>query len=353
MTDPTMTDPLARLRPGPLDIHTHITPGSFLSRLASGPRAGFGLEERDGKRFLVFGGKTMRAPVLPGMDSMEIRFRTMEEQGVAAQLVAPWVALSAYHLPEADGVWFAEELNRAIADAVREHSDRLIGIGTVPLQSPEKAVEMLRWVVRDLGLLGVQIKPSVSDSVFLDDPRLEPFWAEAEALGAFVSIHPSLGGSGGEFERYYLNNLIHNPLETTVGAAHLIFGGVMERHPGLKILLVHGGGFLQYDIGRLRRGRLVRPETQVSMTGSVEESAARFFYDTVTHSASLLRYLVGEAGARRVLLGSDFPFDMADPMPVDTVQEAQLSPEAEAMVLRQSAHRLFMDAVVSRSATTY
>ncbi|MYZ50480.1 amidohydrolase family protein [Propylenella binzhouense] len=335
-----MPDRLAKLRPGPLDIHAHIVPRAFMDRLASGDRPGFGVELQDGRRHLVIGGKAMKAPVLPGMDSMEIRFRTMEEMGVAAQLVSPWIALANYALPEADGVWFAEELNRAIADAVRAEPDRLVGIGSVPLQAPGKAVEMMRWLVRDLGLLGVEINTSVSDKVFLDDPSLEPFWAEAEALGAFVSIHPSLGGSSGHFARYYLNNLIHNPLETTVAAAHLIFGGVMERHPGLKILLVHGGGFLQFDIGRLRRGRLVRPETQVAMQGSVEDSAARFYYDTVTHSASLLRYLVGEAGAARVLLGSDYPFDMADPLPVATVKEAALSSADEALVLRGSAEKL-------------
>jgi aminocarboxymuconate-semialdehyde decarboxylase len=154
-----------------------------------------------------------------------------------------------------------------------------------------------------------------------------------------VLIHPSLGGTGPEFARYYLNNLIHNPLETTVAAAHLIFGGVMERHPRLKICLVHGGGLLPYDLGRLRRGREVRPETKVAMSGSVEDAFHRFYFDTVTHSAEALKFLVGLAGAEHVLLGSDYPFDMGDPDPVGMVRRAELGAEAERLVLRGTAER--------------
>jgi aminocarboxymuconate-semialdehyde decarboxylase len=115
----------------------------------------------------------------------------------------------------------------------------------------------------------------------------------------------------------------------------------MERHPGLRICLVHGGGYLPYALGRLRRGRLVRPETKVAMTGGVEEAFHRFYFDTVTHSASALRFLVGEAGADKVLLGSDYPFDMADPAVIQTVRNAELPAEAEALLLRGNADRLF------------
>jgi aminocarboxymuconate-semialdehyde decarboxylase len=159
-------------------------------------------------------------------------------------------------------------------------------------------------------------------------------------LGALVFIHPSLGGSGKQYERYYLNNLVHNPLETTVAAAHLIFGGVIERFPRLKILLAHGGGFLPYDLGRLRRGRLVRKETKVSMQGSVDDSFRRFLFDTITHSAPALRFLVELVGPGRVLAGSDYPFDMADDAFVATVREVGLDAGATHAVLRGNAERL-------------
>lgn len=330
---------IARLRPGPLDIHAHVVPDRFIQTLASGGRPGFGVQRIDGARRLVVDGQPMRMPMMPAMDDVEMRLKTMEEQGVSAQLVSPWVALVNYRLRDADSIWFAETLNETIADFVAAMPDRFVGIGSVPLQIPEKAAAMVGPLMRDLGLFGVEINTTIGPERFLDDPSLEPFWAAAEEAGAFVMIHPSLGGTGKQYEKYYLNNLIHNPVETTVAAAHLIFSGVMERFPGLKICLVHGGGYLPYGVGRLRRGRLVRTETKDGMSGSVEDSFRRFYFDTVTHSASALKFLVGEVGPERVLLGSDFPFDMADPGLVQTVRDADLG-AAEQPVLRGNAEKV-------------
>lgn len=327
---------IARLRSGPLDIHAHVAPEGLLRRLAEAGRPGFGLEGGEGTR-LVVGGSPMRQPVMPAMRDVEMRLKAMEEQGVAAQVVSPWIALVNDRLGTDDGLWLAETVNESIAELVAAMPDRFAGIGAAPLVAPERMAKMLAPLMRDLGLLGVEINTRAGPETFLDDPSLEPFWAEAEALGALVFIHPSLGGTGPEYARYYLNNLIHNPLETTVAAAHLIFGGVMERHPRLKVMLVHGGGFLAADLGRLTRGRAVRQETSERMSGTVEDSFRRFCFDTVTHSASALRFLVGAAGAERVLLGSDYPFDMGDPDPVRTVREAKLGETDEALVLRKAA----------------
>ena len=336
-----MSSKTADFTPGPIDIHAHVLPPTLLAELARGSRPGFAVEiGSDGGRRVTLGGKPMRNPVPVAMDSMEARLRTMEEQGVSAQVLSPWIALVPNHLEEADAFWLAEALNEGIASVVRENADRFVGIGSAPMQWPERAVATLRWLVRDLGLLGVEINTTLGPERFLDDPALDPFWAEAEALGALVMIHPSLGGTEKRFDRYYLNNLIHNPLETTVAAAHLIFGGVMERFPGLKICLVHGGGLLPYNLGRLRRDRLVRPETKISMTGSVEDSYRRFLFDTITHSVPALRFLVGEVGAEHVLLGSDYPFDMADPDLVGTVRASHLEAAKEELILRGNADRL-------------
>jgi len=337
-----MHDAVTRLRPGPIDIHAHIMPERLVSRLAAGERPGFRVDVDDeGRSWVRLGEGGPRMPLPAGMTDLPLRLKTMEEQGVAAQLLSPWIALAAYHLGPEDAVWFARALNEEIAAVVRETPDRFVGIGSVPLQVPDSAPDMLRWMVRDLGLLGVEIATKVGNDRLLADPSLEPFWAAADELGAFVLIHPTLGGGDRpEFAPYYLTNLIHNPLETTFAAAHLIFSGVMERYPRAKVCLVHGGGFLPYNVGRLRRGRLVRPETQGAMTGDVDQSYGRFFFDTVTHSVTALRFLVGEVGADRVLLGSDYPFDMADPMPVGTVREAAFVRAEESAILRRNAERI-------------
>jgi aminocarboxymuconate-semialdehyde decarboxylase len=322
-------------------MHAHVLPPTLLARLEAGERSGLAIDSaEDGKR-LNLAGKRSQAPILPGLYSMEIRERKMAEHGVSAQLLSPWIGLVPNHLGEADAEWLAEKLNEGIAGITDAAPDRFIGLGSVPLHWPERAAEMLRWATGELGLFGVEINTTLGPERFLDDPALDPFWAEAENLGALIFIHPSLGGSGKQYERYYLNNLIHNPLETTVAAAHLIFGGVMERFPTLHILLAHGGGFLPYNLGRLRRGRLVRAETKVSMQGSVEDSFRRFLFDTVTHSAPALKFLVAQIGADHVLAGSDYPFDMADDDFESTVHVAGLR-EAEAQaILRGNAERLF------------
>lgn len=330
---------IARLRPGPLDIHTHVVPDGLFTRIARAGRPGFEVEAGEEPR-LVIAGNPLRRPAMPAMRLADLRLSAMAEQGVAAQLVSPWIALVNDRLGADDGLWFAETVNESIAEFVAATPDRFAGIGAAPLAAPERTARMLAPLMRDLGLLGVEINTRAGPNTFLDDPSLEPFWAEAEALGALIFIHPSLGGTGPEYARYYLNNLIHNPLETTFAAAHLIFGGVMERHPRLKILLAHGGGFLPADLGRLIRGRLVRSEAAEAMAGSVEDSFRRFYFDTVTHSASPLKFLVGEAGPEHVLLGSDYPFDMGDPDPVRTVKDAALGRAPEALVLRGTAEQV-------------
>lgn len=330
-----------RLRPGPIDIHAHIVPEGLIARFESGERPGYAASRGEDGIRVTLGGKPSRMPLLPGMVSLDIRERTMAEQGVATQLLSPWIALCDYTFGEADADWFHRAVNSEIAAVCRAAPDRYAGIGTAPLQFPGLATEVLREAMGPLGLLGVEIGTAVSKEVFLDDPSLDPFWAEAEALRAFILIHPPLEPPAGAFGDYYLNNLIQNPLQTTVAGARLIFGGVLERFPGLRICLVHGGGLLPYNVGRLIRGRLVRPEAKLRMTGSIEESFSRLYFDTVTHSVPALAFLVQQAGADHVFLGSDYPFDMADPDLVGTVRAAGLGAVKEGLVLSDGFRKLF------------
>jgi aminocarboxymuconate-semialdehyde decarboxylase len=324
---------MIQLRPGPIDTHAHIVPEGLLRRFEAGERAGFAVQRgADGVR-VTLAGKPARVPLAPGMHDMAIRERAMAGQGVAAQVLSPWIALCDCSLGEADAAWLHSAVNQEIAAVVRAAPTLYAGLGTAPLHSPDLAVAMLHEAVTDLGLAGIEIATSVGPDIYLDDPSLDPVWQAAEALGAFIMVHPPLEPATGPFGAYYLNNLIQNPLQTTVAGARLILGGVLERFPRLRLCLVHGGGLLPYNLGRLRHGHVVRPEARARLQGSVEDSFRRLYFDSVTHSPSALAFLVGESAPGHVLLGTDYPFDMADPDPVRTVRDAGLCAEDEALIL--------------------
>jgi aminocarboxymuconate-semialdehyde decarboxylase len=156
-----------------------------------------------------------------------------------------------------------------------------------------------------------------------------------------VFVHPTTAAFDQPvFRDYYLHNLVGNPMETTLSAAHMVLAGVMERHPDLKVLLAHGGGAILALRGRLRHGHEVVAAAGGALAGPPDVSIRRFLFDTVVHDPALLRVLVDTVGADRVLLGSDYPFDMADPRPVETVRSAGLSEEDEAAVLSGNVQRL-------------
>src|SRR5581483_9682411 len=198
--------------------------------------------------------------------------------------------------------------NDQMAAHVKEHPDRFAAIATLPMQAPEKAAEELRRAVTRLGMHGAMIASNVSGKN-LDDPGFEPVWAAAAELDALMVIHPGNVAGADRLRSYYLNNLVGNPLDTTIAAACLIFGGVMQRHPRLEFLMVHAGGFTPYQGGRWVHGWQVRPEPKVHLDHSPQKYLDRFLYDTITHSKPVCEFLIAQAGADRVLLGSDYPYD--------------------------------------------
>jgi aminocarboxymuconate-semialdehyde decarboxylase len=199
--------------------------------------------------------------------------------------------------------------NEQIAKLVSQHPDRFLGLATLPMQAPQQAADELRHAVRALGHAGAMIGSNVVGKN-LDDPALEPVWAAAAEVDAFMLIHPVKVAGADRLRGYYLTNLIGNPLDTTIAAACLAFAGVLERYPNLKICLSHGGGFTPYQAGRFAHGWHVREEPKKSLAVSPEASLRRFYYDTILHAKPQLEFLVDWAGSSHVLLGSDYPFDM-------------------------------------------
>jgi aminocarboxymuconate-semialdehyde decarboxylase len=261
--------------------------------------------------------------------------------GIDGVLLCPWVPLLFYDVPAAEGRERCRLQNGGLASLRTREPDRVAVLGAVPLQDPDLAAVELHELMGG-GFAGVEITASVNGS-YLGDPRFEPFWAAAEECDALVFVHPTTRGfAAPAFAERYLWNLVGNPMETTLAAAHLILTGTMERHRRLRVLLAHGGGAVVALGGRLRHG-----QEHIEAAGpppAAPEQAAdavirRFLFDTVTHDPQLLADLVRHVGADRVLLGSDYPFDMADPDPVATVRAAGLDNAAHAAVLHANAER--------------
>src|SRR5262245_16226816 len=248
--------------------------------------------------------------------------------------------IAGYSLPIAQSAAWSRLQNEALAAALREAPGAHRGLATVPLQDPATAAAELTHAVRALGLRGAMVDPNALGRP-LGDGAFDPFWRAAPDLAAPVVLHPFLLEAVERFGRHYLHNLVGYPFETTLAAASLILGGTLDRFPGLSVVLVHGGGFLPYHIGRFDRAHETRPEARVDGAAMPSGYLRRFHYDTLVQRPDALGYLVRTVGHDRVVLGSDHPFWMGDPDPCRVVRDARLATDAEAAILGGNAARLF------------
>jgi aminocarboxymuconate-semialdehyde decarboxylase len=313
-----------------IDTHAHVIVPELL-REPWGPRVSW----EDGAQVVELGGRAIRSAVRDFV-SVEQILAEQDEAGIDHVVLCPWVNLLGYDVPPEEALERGRIQNAGLA-ALR--SDRVSVLGTVPLQAPELAAAEVESLMAR-GFAGVEIAASVN-GVALGDDRLAPFWAAAESSGALVFVHPTTRGSAGPgLDDHYLWNLVGNPGETTVAAAHLVLSGVVERHPDLRVLLAHGGGGVLALRGRLHHGWANVAAARTRLSESPIDSLRRLHYDTVVFDPLVLRDLVAFAGAERVLLGSDYPFDMGDARPADTVAAAGLDAAAERAVLGANAARL-------------
>jgi aminocarboxymuconate-semialdehyde decarboxylase len=259
-----------------------------------------------------------RAPKLMGIEE---RLQDMDKMGVDIQAVAPAPYHYFYFTDPELGASLARDVNHGIANVVASHPDRFVGLGSVPLQNPKMAVKELEYCVKKLGLKGVEICTNVNGKN-LTDPSLglEKFFAKANELGIVVFMHP-LGFTQGErLSNHYFNNVIGNPLETTIAVSHLIFDGVIARYPKIKFLAAHGGGFLAHYWARMDHAWGARKDCRTVIKKKPSSYLEKIYFDTITHDPEMLGNLVNRFGANHVMLGTDYPYDMADDHPLKTIR---------------------------------
>ncbi|WP_218148296.1 amidohydrolase family protein [Lentzea xinjiangensis] len=308
-----------------MDVHAHVLLPE-VDRLVAGVEGHAAARELDARRngpeALSVSGAMVRDRLRLLTDVVH-RLAAMDAAGVDVQLVSP--SPSHYHYwagPElARAVW--ETANTSTAEHCARAPGRLRGLGLVPLQHPDQAVQALDHAL-GAGLAGVEIS-SHAPGRELSDPAYEPFWERAAETGAIVFLHPFGCTLDERLDRWYLSNSVGQPTENAVALSHLVFSGVLDRHPRLRVVAAHGGGYLPTHIGRADHAWHARPDAQGCARPPSHYLRHNLYFDSLVHDAGVLRELVRVAGPDRVLLGSDFPFDMGADDPVAALRASALS----------------------------
>lgn len=332
------------------DLHAHaMTVDALDAMAAEHPDFAPRLIERGAEQFLEFPGRAAMGPLHPGMFDLDVRLADMDRQRVDVQLLSVPPSNFFYHLPAEVGASFAAASNDTMAQIVAAKPDRFQMFATLPLQDEAAALKELHRMSADSHVRGVEIGTNV-DGLDLDRDELGYLWPALAELDMPAWLHPDQRTIAGadRMTRYYLQNLIGNPLETTIALAALIFGGVLERHPGLRVGLVHGGGFAPYQIGRWRHGWEVRPEPRLKLHHtSPEEMLRRFTFDSLTHDAASLRDLGERFDWSNIVLGSDYPFDMGPTDPVGELESLDLAGDIATAVRQTNAEKFLRPSAVA------
>ena len=330
-----MTKPLG------VDVHAHFFPERFIRVVEeTGASFGAGVDRSNpkGPAIVVSGSRT--AALEARYWDLDLRIRSMNRQGVAVQalsLTAPMV----YWADGATGARLAASFNDAASAAHVAHPDRFVACAMLPMQDPARALAELQRAAKLPGIKGVYMGTNIGGRE-LSDGEFFPVFERAAALRLPVLLHPLRVVGTERLQPFYLGNLLGNPFDTAIAAAHLVFGGVLDRLPKLEVCLPHAGGAMPYLHGRLRHGQGVRPETKDRAKKPFSAYLRRFSYDIISHDTGALRYLVDTVGADRVMLGTDFCFDMGYERPLAIIQAKAtgLSRKDQDRVIRANAARM-------------
>jgi aminocarboxymuconate-semialdehyde decarboxylase len=324
------------------DVHAHCIPPAFRDWLErSGPAHGADLLETAKETYVRFGHGFTSGPMRETLGDLPRRLTEMDRMGIEVQLLAGWIDLTGYDLPGRNGLSYARAQNDCLAEEAAQEPSRLRPVANLPLQDPAAAAKELDRAISELGVVGAQVATTVGPE-WIDRAGLDEVWEAAEALGALIILHPMAPLSGVTLDRYFMDNSVGRPAETTIALAGLMYSGVFDRFPGLRMCAVHGGGFVPFQIGRLDRAYRAKPDLAArDATRLPSEYLSMLYVDTVVHDQGVLRFLIDTMGAEHVLVGTDYPFEMGDDDPVALVDAVPgLEPSQREAILSGNARRL-------------
>jgi aminocarboxymuconate-semialdehyde decarboxylase len=319
--------------PQAIDIHAHYFPQPYLDLIGAEGKP-YGMDYRKTADGFAIG------PVLfaAKFTDLSLRLADMDQRGVAMHALSLTAPMLYWAKPELSHR-LARAWNDAASAAHQAHPTRFVAFATLPMGDPDRAVDEVERARKLPGIRGIYLGTNIEDRD-LDDPRFSPVFARIDAVGLPVFLHPlkTLDRSD-RMKPYYLANIIGNPLDTTIACAHLIFGGMLDRYPNLQICLPHAGGVVPMLIGRWDHGAKVRTEL-AHLPRPPSDYLRRFHYDTIAHSKRIMQFVIDEVGIDRIMLGSDYCFDMGYEHPVEVVDELGLGETERHMVLRGTAAQL-------------
>ena len=338
LAEPGITSPLKANGARAIDIHAHYFPQTYFDLFNSeGQRynAEFRMTEQG---FFFKTPAESNGPLPAKFIDLKQRLADMDAQGVAVQALS----LTGPMVYWAEGEFshkLAMTWNDGAIAAHQANPNRFVVIATLPMLDPDRAIDELNRVSKLPGVRGIYMGTNI-EGHDLDDPLFEPIFTRIEALGLPVFLHPLPPILGGKrLQPYSLTNLVAYPMDTTVAASHLIFGGVMDRHPNLLIVLPHAGGALLNIIGRLDHGWNVIPAAKRS-SQTPSAYLHRFMYDTIAHSKPIMEFIISQVGVDRIMLGSDYCFPVGYERPVENVEELNLKPDERKMILGGTAAKI-------------
>jgi aminocarboxymuconate-semialdehyde decarboxylase len=326
-----------------LDLHTHILPENWPDLRA---RYGYGgwvqLEHCAPCRARMLIDNQFFREIESNCWDPAVRMRDCDACGVSMQTLSTVPVMFSYWAKPVDALDLSQRLNDHIGGVVHDFPRRFTGLGTIPLQSPALAIRELERCVSDLGLSGVQIGSNVQgpDHYWnLGDPALLEVFAAAESLGAAIFVHPWNMMGKERMSRYWLPWLVGMPAETSLAICSMIFGGVFERLPRLRVCFAHGGGSFPYTLGRIDHGFRERPDLcAIDNSKAPSSYLNRFYVDSLVHDCDALRFLVNRMGAERVALGSDYPFPLGERCPGALVESmSDLTAVQKRRILAETA----------------